>query len=270
MTVVTISRGSGSMGKAVAEKAAARLGYACLSRDVLLEASELYNQPEVQLQSAIADAPSFLDRFTHGKQKYIAFIQSALTRHVIQDKIIYHGLAGHLLLKNVSHVLKVRIQADHDSRVELVMKRDRVGQAEAARMIATLDGQRQRWTRSLYDADPGDSSLYDLQISLPRYSIDAAADLICRSVEFEPFKTTPESQRQMEDLALACRIKAALVEDHPSISVVSRYGNVVVYGASGDRQAHKLKAGIDELGSDIEGMNNIEVHADVEPPDTAV
>jgi hypothetical protein len=52
--------------------------------------------------------------------------------------------------------------------------------------------------------------------------------------------------------------------------VVSRYGNVVVYGASGDRQAHKLKAGIDELGSDIEGMNNIEVHADVEPPDTAV
>ena len=40
MSVITVSRGSYSRGKEVAEKVAQELGYACISREVLLEASE--------------------------------------------------------------------------------------------------------------------------------------------------------------------------------------------------------------------------------------
>ena len=39
MSIITISRGSSSMGKAVAEKVAERLGYHLISREVLLDAS---------------------------------------------------------------------------------------------------------------------------------------------------------------------------------------------------------------------------------------
>ena len=36
MAVITISRGSYSRGKEIAEKVAAKLGYTCISRDLLL------------------------------------------------------------------------------------------------------------------------------------------------------------------------------------------------------------------------------------------
>ena len=49
MSVITISRGSYSRGKEVAEKVAKQLGYECISRDILLEASEEFNIPEIRL-----------------------------------------------------------------------------------------------------------------------------------------------------------------------------------------------------------------------------
>jgi len=48
MSIITISRGSYSRGKEVAEKLAETLRYECISRDILLEASEEFNIPEIK------------------------------------------------------------------------------------------------------------------------------------------------------------------------------------------------------------------------------
>jgi hypothetical protein len=112
MPIITISRGSYSRGKEVAEKLAQKLGYKCISRDILLEASEQFNIPEIKLIRAIHDAPSVLERFTHGKERYVAYIRSTLLKHVQKDNVVYHGLAGHYFLLGISHVIKVRIMAD--------------------------------------------------------------------------------------------------------------------------------------------------------------
>ena len=269
MAIVIISRGSYSQGKAVAEKVADRLGFECLSRDILLEASDQFNIPEIKLESAIKDAPSILDRFSHGKQSYIAYIQSALTQHLCRDNIVYHGLAGHVLLKGVSHVLKVRIIAESALRNAIVMKRERLEQREAAAWIEKLDDERRRWTRSLYGVDPWDPSLYDLLLKIPKYQVDDAVDLICRSVGMKQFETTKASQHAMEDLALACQVKAVLLDHHPNVAVSSTYGNVVVYCA-GDRHARKLRAEIKAVCTSIKGINHIEVHGGVTPPVSAV
>ena len=118
MSIVTISRGSYSRGKEVAEKVAQKLGYECISRDILLEASEQFNIPEIKLVRAIHDAPSVLDRFTYGKDRYVAYIRAALLKHVQKDNVVYHGLAGHLFLEGIPHVLKVRIIADLEDRIK--------------------------------------------------------------------------------------------------------------------------------------------------------
>ena len=59
MAIITISRGSYSKGREIAEKVAEQLGYECIARRILLEASDEFNVPEVKLRSAIHDAPSF-------------------------------------------------------------------------------------------------------------------------------------------------------------------------------------------------------------------
>jgi len=270
MPIITISRGSYSMGKAIAERVASRLGYECVSREVLLEASDLYDTPEIKLEKAIHDAPSLLERLGHGKRSYVAFIQSALTRYVRRDDVVYHGLAGHLLLKNVSHVIKVRIIAALDLRVEVLMRREGCTEREAAALIAEQDAQRRGWTQSLYGVDPQDPSMYALVLNLPSVGEDEAVDLICHLAGLERFQTTEASRRDMEDLAIACAVKAALIEKHPEISVGSRYGNVLVYCGGGDRNERQVRESADPLMGSIEGIRNLEVHAGVPAPESAV
>ena len=121
MAIITISRGSYSRGKEVAEKVAERLGYQCIAREVILEASKEFNIPEFSLVKAVHDAPSIFDRFSYGKEKFIAYFQTALLKRLRSDNVVYHGLAGHFYVKDVPHVLKVRIIADVQDRIKLVM-----------------------------------------------------------------------------------------------------------------------------------------------------
>mgnify|MGYP001766726240 CR=1 FL=1 len=117
MAIITISRGSYSKGKEIAEKTAEKLGYQCIAREVLLEASKEFNIPEIMLRGAIHDAPSILERFTYGREKYISFVQAAFLRCVRRDNVVYDGLAGQFFLRGISHAVKVRIIADMDRKM---------------------------------------------------------------------------------------------------------------------------------------------------------
>jgi cytidylate kinase len=265
MAIITISRGSYSKGKEVAEKVSERLGYRCLSRDVILEASDHYHIPEIKLVKAIHDAPSVLDRITGGKRAYIAYYKSALAGLVRQDNIVYHGLAGHLLLKGVPHVIKVRVIADLDARVQNEMRQEGVTEREARAMILKDDQERRKWTMSLYGADPWDSSLYDLVIHIQRFTVADAVDFVCRAAGMEQFRTTREAQRKIDDLALASRIKAALAGLDADLEVTSEYGNVIVFAGSDERLARRVREKTGSLANEIEGINNIEVHSGLPP-----
>src|SRR4030042_3904870 len=117
MSIITISRGSYSKGKEVAEKIAQKLGYECIARDTIIESSKEFNIPEIKLIRAIHDAPSILERFNCSKEKYLAYLHVNMLEHFPKDNVVYHGLAGHFFIKNISHVLKVRIIADMEDRV---------------------------------------------------------------------------------------------------------------------------------------------------------
>ena len=91
MSIITISRGSYSKGKQVAEALAHELEYECLSREILLEASEQFNIPEIKLIRALHDSPSVLERFSHGQERYIKFFKSSFLSHIAKGNIVYHG-----------------------------------------------------------------------------------------------------------------------------------------------------------------------------------
>lgn len=270
MAIITISRGSYSKGKEVAEGVAERLGYECLSREVILEASDLYQIPEIKLIKAIHDAPSILERLGRGKLSFIAYYQSALTRVVQKGNAVYHGLAGHLLLKGVPHVLKVRIIADLADRVHNEMNRDGISEQEARSLILKDDQERRRWTQSLYGADPWDSSLYDLVIHIHKFNVSNAVDFICEAAGLDQFKTTRESQKKMDDLALASQVKAHLVDLQSDVRVACEYGNCLIYTKADDRLARRLLEKVRTLARETRVINNIEVHPGVPVPPNAV
>ncbi len=219
MPIITISRGSYSRGKEIAEKVAAKLDYECISRDLLLEVSKEHNIPELKLVHAIHDAPGILKRLNRKEEKYIAFIKSALLNHLKADNVVYHGLAGHFFVKDVPHALKVRVLSDMEDRVRLEMERKGIDAEEARSMLEKDDEERRKWGQRLYGIDTTDPSLYDLVVHIKHLTVDDAVDMICDIVSKEHFKTTPESQRKIDDLALSAAINKALMDVSPDISV---------------------------------------------------
>jgi len=270
MAIITISRGSYSKGKEVAEKVAARLGYQCLSREVILDASDRYHIPEIKMVKAIHDAPSILERFGHNKARFVAYYQSAFTRKVQKDNVVYHGLAGHLLLKGISHLLKVRIIADLADRVLNEMEREGIPKQEAEALILRDDEERRKWTQSLYGVDPWDSSLYDIILHIHQFTVADAVDFICQAVGLNQFRTTTKSQQKMDDLALASQVKAALIVVYPGIAVTSDYGNVLIYTKAEDRIASKLEKKVRSLSKEIKGVKSLAVHPGRTIPPSAI
>jgi len=270
MSIITISRGSYSMGKTVAEKVAERLHYDIISREVLLDASSRFNVSEIKLKKAIHDAPGILERYSHNKQSYIAYIRSALVERIINDNVVYHGLAGHLLLKGIPHVLKVRVNSDLERRIAIVMERDRIPAQEARALILEDDKQRRKWTHSLYGQDPWDTSLYDISICIDKLTIENAVDFICLAVESKEFRLTEKNKQKAKDMAVACRIKAALVDEYPNIGVTCEYGNVLIYMKGKDQMTGKLTKKLNHIRENTNGIHHLETHAGIEPPPEAV
>jgi cytidylate kinase len=260
MSIITISRGTYSKGKEIAEKVAEKLNYECVSREILLEASEHFNIPEIQLERALHDAPSILERFTHGKQKYVAYIQDAFLTHMKKDNIVYHGLGGHFFLKGVSHVLKIRIIADMDDRSKLESKKANISEHKARHLLKKDDDERRRWAMMLYGVDTSDPNLYDLIIHTRKITTDEAVDIICNTVRLEHFEATDESRQALRNLVLAAHVKCKIVEKWPEVLVTADNGNVVVHLEAPVGQEKAVKKNLEPLITGIEGVEDFHLH----------
>ena len=230
MSIITISRGSYSRGKEVAEKLANRLGYECISRDILLEASDEFNIPEIKLIRALHDPISVLERFTHGKERYVSYIYASILEHVRRDNVVYHGLAGHFLLSNIPHALKVRVIAYMQDRVEEEMRRENISAEKALYILRKDDEERRRWGLQLYGTDTWDSRLYDIVLHIGKLTVDDVVDILFNTVQRPSYQATKESHKMVEDLALSARVKVALVKVEPKIQVTADHGKIYISG----------------------------------------
>ncbi len=260
MAIITVSRGSYSKGKEVAEKVAKRLGYECVAREVLLETSEHFNIPEIKLVRALHDAPSILERFTYGKERYLTFLESVFLEHAQKDNIVYHGLAGHYFLKGISHVLKIRIMSDLEDRVRLEMEREKISADEARYILKKDDHERRQWGLKIFGIDTWDPSLYDLVIHIHKLTVDNAVDIICNAVSSEQFRTTPQSQKALDDLVLAARVKAELVVSCPNVQVCAEDGVVYVDTKAGPAIAEPLAEELKAKANKISGVKEIRMN----------
>lgn len=247
MAIITISRGSYSRGKDVAEALAQRLGYECVSRDILLETCEEFSIPEIKMVKALHDAPSILERFSHGKERYISYFRAAFLTHMSKDNIVYHGLAGHFFLQDISHVLKVRIIASMEDRVIEEMKRENCSEEEARYILKKDDAERNRWSMALYGKDTWDCNLYDMVLHIGTMTVDDVVDILAAMVEKGRFNATPESLQLIQTKALVANIHASIVNIAPRATVDIEDGVVTLGRLSGS-----LKTDLDLRGKTAE------------------
>lgn len=249
MAIITISRGSYSRGKEVAEALAVKLGYECVSRDILLETCDEFSIPETRLVKALHDAPSILDRFSHGRERYISYFRAAFLNHMVGDNIVYHGLSGHFFLQGIQHVLKARIIANMQDRIREEMKRENCSAEEARYLLKKDDDERRKWGLSLYGKDTWNCSLYDLVLNIDMLKVDKVVEILQGVVEDGRFDATPESTEQLKKQALVANIHAKIVNDSPRAIVDIRNGVVTL----GNLEGH-LKSDNDFRNKTIEQL----------------
>jgi cytidylate kinase len=229
MAIIIISRGSYHRGSEVAKKAAQELGYECISREVLLEASKLFDIPELKLTHAIEDAPSLLERLGQDRKKYIAYIRTVLLREVQKGNVVYHGFAGHFFLQGIPAVLKVRVFADLEERVKDEMEREGVSAEKARQMVLNDDEERRRWALSLYGMDTTDPTLYDMFLHIGALKVNDAARIVAETARLPSFQMTSESKRLLNDRVLASQVESLFLEEFPRVDVTARDGEAFIH-----------------------------------------
>jgi cytidylate kinase len=211
MSIITISRGSLSGGRELAERLADRLGYRCMSSEALIEAAAKYGVPEPKLSEVFDKTPSFWERLTKSRRLYLIFIQAAMCELAQQGKLVYHGQGGQQLLKGISHIMKVRLIAPLEYRLKVAMEREGLASREAAmQYLQQVDDERLRRMRYLFNIDWRDPTLYDVVLNIEHMSMETAADVVIYMAQHPEYQPTPVSMKKLDDMTLSCRIKASL------------------------------------------------------------
>ncbi|MCL4786385.1 MAG: cytidylate kinase family protein [Verrucomicrobia bacterium] len=199
MAVITISRGSYSGGKAVAEQLGARLNHPVFSREqALLQAAEQYGISERELTETLNQPPPFWQQVLGKRLAYVKCVTAVLLDHVRQGGLVYHGNVGHLLLAGVPHVLRVRVIAGLEQRITAAMAQSGLNREQAIAHIQRVDHERSKWAQVLYGVDWNDPGQYDVILNLEHLSAESACETIARMTglkEFQPSPRKPSTSR---------------------------------------------------------------------------
>jgi len=210
MAIITISRGTMSGGKKLADMLAERLGYRCVSREIIIKAADDYGAPESKLFDAVQKSPSIFQKLSFERESYLAYIQASLCDYAKDDNMIYHGNAGHFLLQGVSHVLRLRLVAELPYRVSAAKEQLHLSDKDALKYIERVDKERVKWTNFLYGKDWRSPELYDIVFNLGNADLDFVCEMAAHAVTRPQFQATPESTQAMKNLSTASRVRAAL------------------------------------------------------------
>ncbi len=258
MAIITISRGTFSGGKAVAERLSQKLGYPCISKEIILDAAEEFGVAEDKLIAAMETPPKSWLHAPGKKIAHLNYVRYALLKRARNDDLVYHGSAGHLLLGDISHVLRIRVIAGMEYRVEAAMEQENLNRKEALSMIKKLDKQSINWTKFLYGVDWKDPSIYDAVINLDRMSIDSAVNIILPMTDLDDFKPDENSKTALSNQVLSSMVWAALTKDErtniANLRVAADKGIVTISGNAGFERTRKA---IEEVCLKVDGVKKV-------------
>jgi len=265
--IITISTDRYTHGKKIAEQVAQTMGYECVSREIILAAAKKFGVPEMRLLQVVRDTPGIMTIFSRRRQRYISYIKAAVADYMLNHDIVYHGLVGHPIIQGVSHVLKVRIIANLEDRIRLEMERESISEEKARKKITELDDQQKKWGQAVYGIDVTNPMNYDLIINaghLGTSDMQDAVETVINTARHKKYQPNTYSINCLKNIALSCRIKAALADRHPNIEVKSDKGNVYVLAKVIKRKNQEKALAFKQEILQIEGVEHVEVYGQKE------
>lgn len=263
MPVVAITREMGSLGKDVASGLGEALGVPVVYHEVIDHLADRMRVRKSHVIRLLEGHAGVIERLTADRTGL--FIHSA-------DEIISMSLAGKgavirgwgatHLLRDVPHVVTVRVCAPRDVRRRRMMERlncddatlvdDEIHRNDEAHTAIMRRNFGLQWT---------DPEHYDLVLNTERVSVPECVDEVLALVRSPEFAETDESRRRHEDLALSARVWAALrrsPETRDTKATLTTSGGVVAVGGCGTEELLKVV----EVAVGVPGVRDVRYRPD--------
>jgi cytidylate kinase len=235
MAIITISRQMGSGGIPIAQKVAEKLGYTLVDGDAILEVADQYGLTRESLELADEKPPHFSEKLDFKHETALNLIELIILEYALKGNVIIYGRGGQDLLKGINSVLRVRIIAPFEERVERWAEREWLDPDRARMLVRKSDQQRAGFIKYYFDRDWDDPLSYDVVINTERLAEESAARLICDAVKDRNLvESKAEYKKILADLVLRKRIEIAINSagnvDHQLLEIKTRDGEVTLGG----------------------------------------
>ncbi|MEJ2200956.1 MAG: cytidylate kinase family protein [Desulfuromonadaceae bacterium] len=268
MAIVTISREMGSAGIPISHKVAEKLGYTLVDGDEIRKVAASYGLSPEALDTADEKAPVFVESMNSQMEANFHRIELIILEYALKGNVIIYGRGGQDLLQGIDSVLRVRIIAPFEERVESWAEREWLDPEMARVLVRKSDQQRAGFIKYYFDRDWADPIHYDLVINTSHLSEETAVKLICDATKDRNLSQSKDhSQKSLQDLIIRKKIQSNLFSKgvisglhqyHVHIEVQN--GKVNLEGYVHNQQEHEeVLDTIQQMQEGLSISNNLEI-----------
>lgn len=259
MPIITISRQMGSGGIPIAHQAAEKLGYTLVDGEAILEEASRYGLSADAVEEADEKPPHFVDKLDTKQILDLHYIELIILEYALKGNVIIYGRGGQDLLNAIKSMLRVRIIAPFEERVERWAEREWLDPDRARYLVRKSDQQRAGFIKYYFDRDWDNPLDYDLVINTQHLSEEIAVKMICDAIKDSNLEEgKAECKKKLSDLILRKRVEIAIIAAGEIETYLLEYGvkNGVIT-LSGQLHSQREKKQALQLARETEGVVDV-------------
>jgi len=260
MPIITMFSGRYCGEESVLERLQKVTGYEIL-RDghFVREAGRHSGLSEGKIEKAFSSKASVFNRFTHERERSLAYLRLALSSSLRRENLIIEGFTAMLVPEEITHALRICLIADMAARLQTVMRESGISENEAIKLLRRLDESRGAWVDLLHGIkDPWDSSLYDMVIPTDKADPAYIEKLVTDTLNKDVLKSGQKSLNAVTDFALASEVEVALVNEGHNVMVRAKNGEVTLTINKNVLMLSRLEEELKSIAQKVPGVKAVQ------------
>lgn len=263
MTVIAMTREMGSLGKDVALGLSVQLGLAVVHHELVeKELAGKLDVGESEVHRFLEGHASLLERWKIDQNRLSQCTAEEILQLAERDNIVIRGWGATQLLKDVPHVIRVRVCAPMANRIKRMMERMGIAdEAVARREIERSDNAHSRVMHSFFGTDWENPVNYHIVLNTACVPIQTCIDEVRMLAECNELKATETSRGILADKIIEARIRGA-IDDDKATGMHSRNFDIEVTGGkvaiSGAALSQPQIDAVLQLVRNVDGVTGVE------------
>ena len=263
MTVIAMTRQLGCLEGEVANGIAGRLGLKIIHSEIVANnVAERLGVEESTVLRYVDGSAALFERLAINKRKFSRYTAEEILRIAQQGDVLIRGWGAATLLRDMPHVISVRVCASMNFRVRLMMERSGAENAEAVREhLERVDAAQARAMWASFNVEQEDALLYHIVLNTDRLPVDACVNAVCELVRHRRFRDRATVSAELANKLLEAKVNSALTDEigtgaaPTGVTVSAANGRITLVGTS---SSGALRRRAERIAHRVSGVHHID------------